>query len=311
MIKVSVIICTYDPDNEILSSVLTALRDQSLEQKYWELIIIDNNSSSPIPAIDNINWHSNFQIKTEKKPGLVYARIAGFNIATPGSLLVFVDDDNILRPDYLRICAEFAVTQPVVGCFGGKSIPSYATPPPVWFPDTGINLGCQDLGDQLIISQYRLHQQVIKHYPEKSPIGTGMAVTYQAFAAYINALTDQKLSLGRKGADLTSGEDNDIVLTVIKSGFEIAYLPLLVVDHIIPEYRYQLNYLQKMAYKSNISWVKLLEMHQINPHRKIQRWTLPVRKARAWFRHKAWKNEVNYIKWKGACGIFQGLSELK
>jgi glycosyltransferase involved in cell wall biosynthesis len=258
-----------------------------------------------------MTWNINFRKIFEKTPGLVHARIAGFKISNPRSLIVFVDDDNLLSPDYLHICVGFHAAHPNVGCFGGKSIPFYESLPPDWFQGAGINLGCQDLGDELYISRFADMDYKISQYPEKSPIGTGMAVAYKAFSAYLAELNDAKLRLGRKGSDLTSAEDNDIILTSIKNGFEIAYLPTLVVNHIIPKKRYQLVYLQEMAYKSNISWIKLLDMHQINPHHRIAKWTVPIRQARAWFKQRAWKSEINYIKWKGACGIFQGLSELK
>jgi hypothetical protein len=38
---------------------------------------------------------------------------------------------------------------------------------------------------------------------------------------------------------------------------------------------------------------------------------VPLRKLKAYFTYKAWENEPNYIKWKGACGMFEGLAKLK
>jgi len=137
-----------------------------------------------------------------------------------------------------------------------------------------------------------------------------LAVTYQAFLRYAKGLNDDKLKLGRKGADLTSGEDNDIILTIVSNQFEIAYVPALIVKHIIPQKRFSFNYLKNMAYKSNISWIKVLAMHHINPHLSIPKWSVPLRQAKAWIMLDAWKNKAKYIKWKGACGVFQALSEI-
>ena len=93
-----------------------------------------------------------------------------------------------------------------------------------------------------------------------------MVITKEAFLAYVNDVKNnpQRLSLGRKGNQLTSGEDNDIILTIVKKGYEIAYVPQLLVHHIIPEKRYTTDYLEKMAYESNLSWIKVLNMHGIH-----------------------------------------------
>jgi glycosyltransferase involved in cell wall biosynthesis len=310
MVKLSVIVCTYNPNAHILNKVLLALQQQTLNRQYWELIIVNNNSSIDIPAIKNIAWHNNYRVIFEANPGLAHARLSGFKQCTPKSLIVFVDDDNVLNNNYLENCLAFSLNHPQVGCFGGKSIPVYETTPPTWFNLIGINLGCQNFGDDLYISQYKNVNYTIIEYPGKAPIGTGMAITYNAFSAHLNAINGEKLKFGRKGTDLTSGEDNDIILTVIKHGFEIAYVPQLELQHIIPQYRYSIPYLKKMAYKSNISWMKVLAMHQINPYHKISKWTIIPRQLKAWFKLAAWKNEVNNIKWRGACGVFKGLSEI-
>lgn len=310
MIKVTVIVCTYNPDPKILKETLLSLKNQTLDKRYWELIVVDNNSAFPIPELNHLDWHINSQVVIEQKPGLVYARLAGFNLCQPGSLIVFADDDNILNENYLENCLAFSLTHPHVGCFGGRSLPMYETTPPDWFFTLGINLGCQDFGDKEYISRYNDIDYKLSHYPEKAPIGTGLVVTYDAFLAYAKGVNDDKLKLGRKGADLTSGEDNDIILTIVSNQFEIAYVPTLIVNHIIPKKRYSFTYLKNMAYKSNISWIKVLEMHHINPHLSIPKWTVPLRQAKAWIMLSAWKNKANYIKWEGACGVFRALSEI-
>ena len=313
MIELSVIVCTYNPQLNIFNKVLSALKNQTLNQQYWQLLIVDNNSKPAISELINIQWHSKAAIIVENKIGLSHARMAGFNFYPHTPLIIFVDDDNILDQDYLKICLQFSRKYPEVGCFGGKSIPIFESPPPLWFYKTNINLGCQDFGDTLYISNFKSSNFKLSEYPNKAPIGTGMAITNQSFSGYKNEVKDnpKRLKLGRKGLDLTSGEDNDIVLTLIKNGHEIAYVPELIVSHYIPENRYSFEYLKKMAFKSNQSWINVLDIHNINPWEKIPRWTLVFRKLKTWFSYKAWRNELNCIKWKCACGTFQGLSEIE
>ena len=312
MLKLSVIICTYNPYIPILNKVLKALKSQTLNQQYWQLIIVDNNSEPPVSKVLNIDWHINGFITEEKELGLIKARITGYKLSGDTPVIIFVDDDNVLDPNYLHNSLQFSYKHPEVGCFGGKSIPIYETPPPSWFFKTNISLGCQDYGDKLFISNYNLKKLKLLKYPERAPIGTGMVITSKSFLCYLQAIENdiKRLQLGRKGLNLISGEDNDIVLTVIKHGYEIACIPELIVNHHIQKRRYNLEYLKKIAFQSNQSWIKALEIHDINPWKKIPKWTVPIRCLKAWILYKGWKNEANYINWKSACGTFQGLSEI-
>src|SRR5205085_12296021 len=118
----------------------------------------------------------------------------------------------------------------------------------------------------------------------------------------------ERMKLGRRGKSLSSGEDNDIILTIVKNRFEIAYVPQLIVHHLIPANRYSKEYLQRMAFESNRTWVKVLSIHGINPYKKIERWTVRPRKIRSYIRHRAWQSPLCSIRWKSSCGLFIGLS---
>lgn len=311
-LKISVIICTYNPVVEILWKVISALKSQSLPKDQWELILVDNNSAPAIAESIALNWHPNAKLVVETKAGLAHARLKGVSVAKT-ELIVFVDDDNLLEATYLERCLLFHAQNPSVGVFGGKSLPVFESEPPLWFKETGINLGCQDLGNELYISNYGLQHFKLTEYPKNAPIGTGMVIQKKAFLAYAHevAHSKERLNLGRKGKSLTSGEDNDIILTVVKNGYEIAYLPELLVSHLIPKDRLSLAYFKKMAYESNRSWVKVLHLHQVLPWKKINRLTFIPRKIVSYFKMKAWKSELNTIKWFAACGLFKGLSEIE
>ena len=45
--KLSVIICTFNPRVDYLERALAALRAQTVPANRWELIAVDNNSSAP------------------------------------------------------------------------------------------------------------------------------------------------------------------------------------------------------------------------------------------------------------------------
>ncbi len=309
--KLSIVLCTYNPEKSTLKRVISALQMQTLSPNEWELIVIDNKSDQPLLNWLDISWHPNSSVVIEKQAGLSYARLKGVSLVTT-PLIVFVDDDNLLDERYLEKSLSFYMKNPQVGSFGGKSLPIFESPPPNWFFETGINLGCQNLGDAPYISNYSSIDFKLKEYPNYAPIGTGMVIQKQAFLTYANEVANSqaRLSLGRKGKSLTSGEDNDIILTIVKHGYEIAYLPDLVVEHLIPKNRFSFDYLKKMAYESNRSWVKVLHLHQMNPWKPISSLLLKLKVLKAYFREKAWKSELNYVNWSAAKGKLKGLSEL-
>jgi len=309
--NVSVIICTHNPNDAVLSKVIESLRLQTLPKNLWQLLIIDNNSAIPLQNSLDLEWHPNAKIIIEPNLGLSKARLTGVKNAE-ADLVVFADDDNVLGESYLETAFNFHRENPNVGCFGGKSIPVFETTPPKWFFETGINLGCQEYGDDLYISNYKAIDFKIDSYPIKAPIGTGMIILKNAFLTYLEEvkLDTERLKLGRKGKELTSGEDNDIILTVVKAGYEIAYLPKLVIQHLIPKARYTEGYLKRMAYESNRSWVKVLFIHGIHKKETISSVRRKYLEITNWFRVKAWQSKSNYIKWIGLSGALKGNEEL-
>src|ERR1700756_4229555 len=100
MPELSIIICTHNPRLDYLSRALEALRLQTLPMAEWELLVIDNASRPAAAALVSLAWHFNARHIREEVLGLTPARLRGIQEAQ-GQLLVFVDDDILLDPDYL------------------------------------------------------------------------------------------------------------------------------------------------------------------------------------------------------------------
>jgi GT2 family glycosyltransferase len=307
----TVIVCTHNPQRGILELVMQSLMTQSLNVKLWDLIIVDNLSQQKVSSWVDLTWHPQSKIIVEHQLGLSYGRLRGIEEAST-SLIVFVDDDNVLNNEYLEESLKFHNQHPEVGCFGGKSIPQFETQPPDWFFKTSIDLGCQDYGENVCISNFKGQDFKVTSYPSFAPIGTGMVILKEAFLKYVDeAKSDiKRLALGRKGKALTSGEDNDIILTIIKHHYEIAYVPSLRITHLIPARRYSKSYLSQMAYESNRSWVKVLNMHGISIWKSTSRYMLPLRLLRVYLKLKPWKSNLNLIKFQSARGILKGQTEI-
>lgn len=304
---ISVVVCTYNPTPAIFKQVLGALQSQTLTIAAWELIVIDNNSTTAVEHTINISWHPQAKVIVESTQGLAHARIRGVKEAQ-FECIVFVDDDNILDIHYLEHCLAIFQNYNTVGVFGGKALPVFDDyNPPNYITDFIGLIGCRDLGSSAFISPI---DSPTKEYPGFAPIGTGMAIRKHVFVQYLSEIENNlfRQNLGRKGNALTSGEDNDIVITALKNKWQVAYFPNLVVHHIIPSKRTTTSYLAKMNEAQSKNWAQLLLFHNLSLWHTIPAWSVPLRKLKAWFTYKAWQSDENYIRWNGACGMFEGLA---
>jgi glycosyltransferase involved in cell wall biosynthesis len=280
--------------------VIDSLKAQTESKDNWECILIDNNSDTPVERA--VILGENFKIVTEPKQGLTYARVKGV-LESRHDLILMVDDDNILDNNYLENALKIFNTYKNLGAIGGKSFPLFEAPPKDFVSNYYSLLALRDLGDEIKIESYN------NCYPEYAPIGAGMALRKVALSSYLKKIADGRSSLSdRKGKSLSSSGDNDIVLEILKSGWDVGYFPALKLQHIIPENRTTKEYLARINFDIQKSWVHFLLLHHLCPWNKISRGTLPLRKAKAWFTIKAWKSDQGYIDWKGICGRFEGLS---
>jgi len=217
-----------------------------------------------------------------------------------------VDDDNVLAPDYLQQVVRLFAEHPRVGALGGRSVPEFEREPVAWEREFLDLLSVRDLGDAPHLSQgLRPPGAAQNEYPvDAAPIGAGMALRRTAAQAWLEA-GDTGLS-DRRGGELTSSGDNDIVLTVMEHGWEVGYFPELSLLHLIPAGRLEAAYLARLNRGIQKSWMQVLTKHDANPWPPIPRWTVPLRQGKAWLTHRAWSGTAAHIRWQGACGHFEG-----
>ena len=302
--RISVLIPTHNPRPDFLDRTLAALRAQTLALSEWELLLIDNCSAPALsPAL--VAWHPHGRVVPAPVLGLTHARLAGFAEVRAG-ILVWADDDNLLDPDYLQIVLEAFSNAPHLGAIGGKSIPEYESPPAAWYRPDLAPIGCRDLGDTR--EEARWNPGEGRYYPNCSPIGAGLAIRKNALSVWIRAVQNDPLrqQLGRTGTALTSGEDNDINLTLLADGWSVAYLPNLRLTHLIPPRRLSIDYQQRIAQAAFRDFVRVLAIHGIRPWPPIPPWTVSLRKAKAWLTHRAWTGPAAKIHWHGLCGQIEG-----
>jgi glycosyltransferase involved in cell wall biosynthesis len=310
LLLLSVVLCTHNPRRDFLERTLSALRVQTLALEAWELILIDNASSPSLTEWLNLTWHPNARILHEEQLGLTHARLTAAREAK-SDVLVFSDDDTLLDPNYLALAMKELERLPKLGVAGGPSLPEYEACPADWFSPELAPLGCRDLGPAVQTANWREGQR--QCYPACAPIGAGMVIRREVFSAWA-ALTQSnpiRQALGRKGMALSSGEDNDINLVALANGWDIAYLPQLRLTHLLPARRLDAGYLERLAFASSRDWVRVLALHGVCPWSPIHPWTTPLRKLKAWFAYRAWAGAAARIRWRGACGHFEGRAAIR
>lgn len=309
-IRLSVIVPTHNPDPVLLGKVIDALKKQDLPLSEWELIVIDNKSDKKEAfAGIELSWHPSAKIIQEERLGLTWARVAGIQ-ASAGEYVVFVDDDNVLDKSYLKSVIDIFRQDTLLGAIGGKISLEFETKPEAWTAEFFDKFTMRDLGNEAIRYFPDKNMHSLKEYPRCAPVA--MSIQKKAVRRYITYVIENKLrsAFDRKGRSLTSGGDNDIIMTLFEEGWGVGYFPQLKITHLIPARRLTKDYLASLNRGISKTWPMVLAIHGIRPWRKIPSWTVLPRKVKAFFTYHAWRDPASYVRWQGACGHFEGLALL-
>lgn len=237
---ISVIICTHNPREAYLERVLESLRNQTLEQNCWELLLLDNRSDDPLAARWNLGWHRNGRHIREEELGLTSARLRGVRESS-GELLVFVDDDNVLAENYLVAAAALAETWPHIGAFGGSIRAEFEEPPPQWITRYLEWLAVREID--------RDYWSNMTYWSLAVPYGAGMCLRRSVAEDYAAKVTRDplRLSLGRSGTALASGEDSDMAWCAVDLGMGTGRFRALKMTHVIPKSRLTFEYVTRLS----------------------------------------------------------------
>jgi glycosyltransferase involved in cell wall biosynthesis len=239
---VSLIICSHNPTIAYLNRVLNALKLQTLPFDQWELILVDNKSDDPLANRIDLSWHPNARHIFEGELGLVNARLRSLK-EMRGKLCVFVDDDNVLDPDYLTGALKIYETCPMIGAWGGQIIPDFVDGQPEEWTRPMWRLLALDEFERDAWSNIDMY--------ETMPVGAGMCLRREVGQQYVHLLeTDSRRKvLGRRGKTgkvLPSNEDTDMALSALDIGLGIGKFTQLKLIHIIPASRLTEEYLLKV-----------------------------------------------------------------
>lgn len=250
MIELSVIICAHNPRADYLQRTLAALRAQTLPPDRWELLLVDNASQPPIAPGHDLGWHSLGRHVVETVLGLTPARLRGIAEST-GSWLVFVDDDNVLAPDYLAQVIAIGGSQPRLAVFGaGKLRPEFEVPPPPELKNLLTLLALRDVNTPRRGNNPK--------DPANLPCGAGLCVRRETAGQFARLVDQLKTGvvLGRKGGELFSHEDDLFSWAAAAAGMEFGVFPELQITHLIGAGRLTREYFLRLIYYHTFShWI--------------------------------------------------------
>lgn len=257
LIRLSVITCAHNPRLDYLTQVIDGLRNQTLDQSRWEYLLIDNASAESLAPRVDLSWHTNARHIREEQLGLTYARLLGIRESV-GELLIFVDDDNVLDPDFLEQALKIADEWPMLGAWGGQSRPSFETPPEDWTRPYLSRLVIREFVDDRWSNQSTA--------TDTMPCGAGMCVRRRV-ADYYLRLHDaghRPIVMDRKGSLLLAGGDTDIALCACDLGLGMGMFASLRLAHLIPPNRLTEDYLVEMFESLSYSAVVLSSFRSTN-----------------------------------------------
>lgn len=257
-IAISVLTCSFNPRTTSLTRVLAALRAQTLALENWECLLIDNASSEPLADRFDLSWHPNARHLREEQIGKTNALLLGIRESV-GAILVIVDDDNLLAPDYLEKVRTISAAHPQLGAWGGNVILQFEAPPPPWTKPYWTFLAQQEVKEDDTVCRTDLSGPL--------PVGAGSCVLRSVAEFYTTQVAHSELrrTLDRTGNSLMSGGDTDLVLTACEMGLSRGLFKTLRTDHLIPPQRLQEDYLLRLVEGIRVSGCLLELVHR--PHK--------------------------------------------
>jgi len=250
MFKVSVHICTHDPRPEYLSRTLEGLKLQTLPRDEWELLLVDNASTTDAASQADLSWHPNGSHHCVPEVGKTNALIFATRQAR-APLLITVDDDNVLDADYLEQACRIAEQFPHIGVWGGSCRGEFEVPLPDWARPYLTGLVVKEID--------RDYWSNLQGWSLATPYGAGMCVRRPVALEFVRRIeANPKLrQLGPCERSRTrarmSGEDSFMVECAFDCGMGSGRFARLRLTHLIGKERLTEDYIVRLYAGFHIS----------------------------------------------------------
>jgi glucosyl-dolichyl phosphate glucuronosyltransferase len=232
--RITVAVITYNR-SRYLRETLAGLARQDYPADQWELLVVDNNSTDATGDVvaSFVGSSPTPRRLVEKAQGLDHGRNRAVAEAL-GEIVVLIDDDIILEPDWLtQIAAPFLSEKArAIGVVGGEVVPVFPDGIPAWLRGAHRPLAFRADAGPLP--------------PHQAPMGANFAFPKWVFTRFGGFKTE----LDRQGAALFGGGDSDMIRRVRAKGLEAWFVPGAKVLHQIPAGRLTLKYALRHAFDS-------------------------------------------------------------
>ena len=239
---VSFVVCCHNSAARLPETLAHLARQKVATGRSWEVIVVDNASTDDTAAVALQCWPepapAPLRVVAEPKAGKSHALNAGC-YAAAHEIICFVDDDNWLRDDWVERIAGIFGAHPEVGACGGRSEAVPQIPAPPWFEAVEIYYAVGRQGRQP---------------GEKGDItdswgtllwGAGLAIRKEVWNDLLQR-DFEYLCVGRRGTQLSTGEDAELCYALRALGWRLWYDDDLVLRHFIPEEKLRLDYLDRL-----------------------------------------------------------------
>jgi len=240
MVKISVIVCTYNRAN-LLPELLKKLTEQSLSKEEYEVIIVDNASKDNTGEIAGsfIGKHPNFRYFYESRQGASCSRNRGAKEAR-GNIVVFLDDDTLPDIDCLKEHAQTYDSVPDAVSVGGRI---ELLMPEGRMPET--------------LEPYKMFLGYF------SPAKDRFLLQWPTFPIECNFSVRREVGekfgwfsekLGRKENSLISNDGASFFYEImVKRRLPVVYNPKAVIEHLVPPERLTKTFILRRTYAQGIS----------------------------------------------------------
>ncbi len=243
VVDLTIAIPTYNGERR-LPEVLDRLRiscndalqtSANTENFSWEVIVVDNNSTDDTAKVVQsyqTSWPEQYPLKYcfESRQGAAFARKRAFEEAR-GTLVGFLDDDNIPAPDWIATAYAFAQEHPAAGAYGSRIQGVFEVTPPDNFHRLAPFLAITDRGSTPL--RYEPQKKVL-------PPSAGLVVRKQA---WLDSVPKELVLTGRTPNSMVTSEDLEMLSYIQANGWEIWYSPAMQIEHKIPHWRLERQYL--------------------------------------------------------------------
>lgn len=236
---VSIIICCYNTGEKISTTLNFIAKQNLINSIDIDLILVNNNSSDLTVEWASETWKTlnvsfPLRIVNEYKQGLIYARKKGI-LSAKYETIIFCDDDNWLDSNYCQIAFDSINANSLIGAFGGAGMPVSDIDLPNWFHKVQNDYAC---GTQMMNSGDATTKGFLW--------GAGLVSRKSILENVFNDNFPFILT-GRKGKQLSAGDDTEICKRILLMGYKLEYNSNLKYYHFIEKKRLRITYYKNMV----------------------------------------------------------------